>query len=143
MNEQEKRERAIRVLEGNYKNFVLRHNRELVTVNEILNLLKAQEPRVMTLEEVKLASENAEPVCVETADGELRWALTYPGIEPPKEGFRYPGGVLFDAVDVNDEIYDGDFYGMTMPDGRPHDLGWRAWTSRPDHATREAAKWDE
>ena len=44
MNEQEKREKAIRVLEGNYKNFVLRHNRELVTVNEILNLLKAQEP---------------------------------------------------------------------------------------------------
>lgn len=96
----------------------------------------------MTLEEVKLASENAEPVCVETADGELRWALTYPGIEPPKERFRYPGGVLFDAVDVNDEIYDGDFYGMTMPDGRPHGLGWRAWTSRPTDEQREKEPWN-
>lgn len=44
MAEQEKLERAIRVLEGNYRNFVLRYNRELVTVNEILALLKAQEP---------------------------------------------------------------------------------------------------
>lgn len=44
MTDTELRERAIRVLEGNYKNSVLRYNRELVTVNEILDLLKAQEP---------------------------------------------------------------------------------------------------
>jgi hypothetical protein len=44
MTDTELRERAIRVLEGNYKNSVLRHNRELVTVNEILDLLKEQEP---------------------------------------------------------------------------------------------------
>lgn len=44
MDEQEKLERAIRVLEGNYKNSVLRHNGELLTVNELISLLKAQEP---------------------------------------------------------------------------------------------------
>lgn len=44
MTDMELRERAIRVLEGHYKSCVLRYNRELVTVNEILNLLKAQEP---------------------------------------------------------------------------------------------------
>ena len=38
------REKAIRILEGNYKNFVLRHNGELLTVNELIALLKAQEP---------------------------------------------------------------------------------------------------
>ena len=38
------REKAIRILEGHYKNFVLRHNGELLTVNELIALLKAQEP---------------------------------------------------------------------------------------------------
>lgn len=38
------REKAIRILEGNYKSFVLRHNGELLTVNELIALLKAQEP---------------------------------------------------------------------------------------------------
>lgn len=38
------KEKAIRILEGNYKNFVLRHNGELLTVNELIALLKAQEP---------------------------------------------------------------------------------------------------
>ena len=37
------REKAIRILEGHYKNFVLRHNGELLTVNELIALLKAQE----------------------------------------------------------------------------------------------------
>ena len=38
------RDKAIRILEGNYKNFVLRHKGELITVNELIALLKAQEP---------------------------------------------------------------------------------------------------
>jgi len=45
-------EKAIRILEGNYKSFVLRHNGELLTVNELIVLLKAQEP----VEPVKLQS---------------------------------------------------------------------------------------
>ena len=110
--------------------------------DDALALLKAQEPRLLTLEEMKAVSDKAKPVCVETPDGVLRWALTHPGIEPPKEGFNYPGGVLFNAVDVNDEVYDGDFYCMTMPDGRPHHLAWRAWTSEPTEAEREATPWE-
>ena len=38
------REKAIRILEGNYKNSVLRHNGELLTVNELIELLKTQDP---------------------------------------------------------------------------------------------------
>lgn len=37
-------EKAIRIFEGNYKNYVLRHNGEVVTVTDVLALLKAQEP---------------------------------------------------------------------------------------------------
>ena len=35
-------EKVIRILEGGYKNFVIRHNGELITVNELLALLKEQ-----------------------------------------------------------------------------------------------------
>lgn len=112
------------------------------TVLEVITLLKAQEPRVFSLDELKTLSESGEPVFVETADGECRWALTSPGLEPPdKDGFRYPGGVLFNAIDVNDEIYDGDFYGMKMPDGRPHPLAWRAWSSRSSEELRRNTPW--
>lgn len=38
-------EKAIRVLEGNYKNCVLRSDGELITVTDVIALLKAQEPR--------------------------------------------------------------------------------------------------
>lgn len=37
-------EKAIRIFEGNYKNFVLRSNGELITVTDVIALLKAQEP---------------------------------------------------------------------------------------------------
>lgn len=50
-------EKAIRILEGSYKNFVLRHNGELITVNELLALLKAQEPATIEPKRIDLADE--------------------------------------------------------------------------------------
>lgn len=41
------REKAIRILEGSYKDFVLRHNGELLTVNKLIALLKEQEPKLV------------------------------------------------------------------------------------------------
>ena len=38
------RKKAIRILEGHYKNSVLRHNGEILTVNELIELLKTQDP---------------------------------------------------------------------------------------------------
>lgn len=106
-------------------------------------LSKAQEPRVMTLEEMEQAGKNGDAVYVETADGVHFWALAFPGIEPPKdEPFNYPGGVRFNAQDVDGDIYDGDFYGMTMPDGRVHHMAWRCWTSRPDEKRRAETPWN-
>lgn len=43
------KEKAIRILEGNYKNSVLRHNGELLTVNELIELLKAQDPKRVSI----------------------------------------------------------------------------------------------
>lgn len=44
------REKAIRILEGKYKSFVLRHNGELLTVNELIAMLKAQDNTICTKE---------------------------------------------------------------------------------------------
>ena len=106
-------------------------------------VLKAQVPRVLTLEEMEQAGKNGEAIYVETPNDGCFWALAYPGEEPPKDKpFNYPGGVRFNAVEVNGDICDGDFYGMTLPDGRVHFLAWRAWTSEPTDAQREATPWD-
>jgi hypothetical protein len=117
------REKAIRILEGNYKNFVLRHNGELLTVNELIALLKAQEPRVMTLEEV-----NA-----------LDWDYCYLEQErlPGKEYRGMLGKYIMTCVTwpsiTAAKISQGmDNYGKT----------WRCWTSRPTEAEREAIPWE-
>jgi hypothetical protein len=116
------REKAIRILEGNYKNFVLRHNGELLTVNELIALLKAQEPRVMTLEEIR--------------EGEVCW-------------FDCPGNfilrpVICNMYDRGDSSYlnfiwqHGNFSWKICEYGRT----WRCWTSRPTDAQREATPWE-
>lgn len=61
------REKVIKVLEGSYKNSVLRHNGELVTVTEILALLKAQEA-------VKPTWKNGYPLCGECGF-KLHWII--------------------------------------------------------------------
>lgn len=110
---------------------------------DALALLKAQEPRVLTAEEMEQAGKNGDAVYVETPDDGCFWALAYPGEEPPKDKpFNYPGGVRFNAMEVNGEVYDGDFYGMTLPDGRVHHLAWRCWTAPPTDEQREATPWD-
>ena len=112
-------EKAIRILEGNYKNSVLRHNRELITVNEILALLKAQKPHVMTLEEFQGSDRN--PKWIESKDGSFaRWTIGRAGYEK-----------------FYDETMTGyhhiDDYGKT----------WRCWTSEPSEEQRKETKWDD
>lgn len=93
-------------------------------VDDALALLKAQEPRVMTLEEV-----NA-----------LDWDYCYLEQErlPGKEyrgmlGKHIMTCVTWPSITAAKISYGSDGYGKR----------WRCWTSRPDQATREAAKWDE
>ena len=84
-------------------------------VADAFALLKAQEPRVMTLEEVH------------------KWILTDPDLRDPiyEETRKMYGGEWIDPLDDYDT---GDIvgYGETV----------RCWTSRPTDEQREAVEWD-
>ena len=114
-------EKAIRILEGNYKNSVLRHNGELLTVNELIALLKAQQSRVMTLEEVK----TADVVFMEFQDV-----------------------ITTRIVDTWFGNGDGDIRLAGMDGARymakdAYNDSWRCWTSRPDEKVRAETPWQE
>ena len=87
----------------------------------IRELLKAQEPRVMTLDEL---SEKTD-VWFEN--------LVYDTIEPALSSGSYDDGTV-GLMTLADELFyvDEADYGVT----------WRCWTSCPDQATREATPWN-
>ena len=128
MTEQEKREQTIKGLEqfiADFKPFC-GNNADWQRVYDTLGLLKAQEPRLMSLEEV-LAS-TGKPVyviCEEHPDsyalvsGEIggRVALTYPGTPEGKDNMLWPIKAGY-----------GSF--------------WKCWTSPPSDVQREAAPWE-
>lgn len=110
--------------------------------DDAIALLKAQEPRVLTPEEMQAAAKNRDAVYVEESpEGSYArcfWGLVVDGIEPPKDGgYNYPGGVLFNVVDASDNMWDGDLYGLKTP------LGWRCWDKRPTEEQREATPWNQ
>jgi hypothetical protein len=100
-------------------------------VDSALALLKAQEPRVMTL-------------------GEIDNALKMPLWKETKRAHKdlYTGWVL--AYDIQKGLgITGTRLGMSEPSGRVvwyglDDYGktWRCWTSRPTDEQRESVKWD-
>ena len=110
------REKAIRILEGNYKNFVLRHNGELLTVNELIKLLKAQEPRVMALEEVR---ENHDVVYLEDLYPNSK-IMRGPYLIDHNESDKEQCTIVISYEEAHIRFYCD--YGKT----------WRCWTSRPD-----------
>lgn len=100
-------------------------------------LLKEREPRLLTREEMK--NMIGESVFVEeppnNADPRCGWAEVTEGVEPPEEGFNFPGGVDFNAESGWD-TYDGDLYGLDKG------CGWRAWNRRPTPEQMKAVKWE-
>lgn len=86
---------------------------------DALALLKAQEPRVMKVGEVRkwVNSDRVtrEPVAIEIRGGMCAWIIDDEVRELPGE-----------------ENLSSDLYGKT----------WRCWTSRPDDATREGTPWE-
>ncbi len=100
-------------------------------IDGIIALLKAQEPRVMTLEE--LAAAQKTPVWRETKrahkDIYNGWMLAYDiqrgqGITGTRQGMTEPNGRI--------GWYKLDDYGKT----------WRCWTSRPDEKRRAETPWN-
>ena len=94
---------------------------------DAIALLKAQEPRVMTLEEVEnaidtVAWEEEEDI---VGNDRAHYVLIESYSRKAKKIWINFVGTIF-AVDG-----DYDSYGKT----------WRLWTSKPDKATREATPW--
>ena len=92
---------------------------------DALELLKAQEPRVMTLDEVEALPYGH--VLIETDKNEsLRWldALM----------FCKNTNFSFDFITLE---------GRARLLGTEYNREWRCWTSRPTEEQREAVKWDE
>lgn len=95
---------------------------------DALALLKAQEPRVMTLEEV--VTRRGEPVWFESKSGRTYngYVLVYDvqeglGITGVRVGITQPGHTtIWPSKDI---------YGVK----------WRCWTSRPTDEQREATPW--
>ena len=114
-------------------------------LNDALALLKEQEPHVLSREEMIEAGKNHDAVYVEEGDGRCFWGLAVEGIDPPEDKpYNYPGGVLFNVVDADDDMWDGDFYLMcdVYPEVKPHPMGWRAWSAKPAPEQMRAVKWE-
>lgn len=87
---------------------------------DALALLKEQEPRVMTLEEVR---DSDDWMWIEYLSGYVEW-------QKQSDTFGYDE----DGVMWNDAtFYCNDSYGIE----------WRCWTSRPTEEQRKAVKWDD
>lgn len=124
------REKAIRILEGNYKNFVLRHNGELLTVNELIALLKAQQPRLMTLEEI-LDRGDDEPPFLEYNLSTI--SVLKPAIFQPDNSDEGGDGYMrVVSACCASGFYNRKEYGKV----------WRCWTSRPTDEQMEATPWN-
>jgi len=92
--------------------------------NDTLELLKAQEPRVMTLEEVKKLR-RGDDVYVERrlyVFPNILYAVTVAESEPETEVIFWTDRLLLKDYNVNQQA-------------------WRCWTSRPKDAQREATPW--
>lgn len=89
--------------------------------------LSSDEPRVMTLEEVKQFVFGA-PYIIETNEPDNESRMMY-GLYS-HQGLE--GNFDFAVTDMRKRLFDID-YGKT----------WRCWTSRPTYEQRKAVKWDE
>ena len=90
-----------------------------------IEALKAQEPRVMTVEEVLALPEDT-PIYIENCDGPNGWDV-YAGITKDADN-----DVVTGAIWATCEYWSQDEYGET----------WRCWTSRPTDEQMEAIPWN-
>ena len=96
-------------------------------MTDALALLKAQEPRVMTLEKAQTALHNDDVVWVELKDKIICGGIRMDGTDY----FTMQNGDVLDVTDF-DSGDGAEMYGKEV----------RCWTSRPTDAQREAAKWE-
>ena len=100
-------------------------NDNVIGCTAYVNRWKAQEPRVMTLEEV--ANLHAEPVWFENRSNKTNdcgWIIVY----------EYHA--KFDCIEVRGAAQ------LCMYSGATYLKFWRCWTSRPTEEQREAVDWE-
>ena len=95
--------------------------------NDAIALLKAQEPRVMTLEEV-IERKDSDAVWVEHMDGDM---IVQPAVLLPSFLDTDKDCIHFASSWRTGGSYSRRSYGTK----------WRCWTSRPTDAQREAEPW--
>ena len=129
------REKVIKELEWSLKTACVEETRVIVpqdTVSDALTLLKAQEPRVMTLEEVldmkfdDVVYLQVNPTNVVLSAIVIDVIPKLPEINIGVVQFRHGAG--YNGINNADLNY----YGKT----------WRCWTSRPTDEQREATPWN-
>ena len=129
MTEQEKREKVIGELELCLDDAVA----AVVpsgTVQDAIDLMKAQEPRVMTLEDVLQLRFN-DVVYFEMVLSKVAIpAIVIDVIDHMPDGEI--GLIQFRHIQEPTNNADLEYYGKT----------WRCWTSRPTEKQRQAVKWD-
>ena len=104
-------------------------------IDDIVSLLKAQEPRVMSMEELQTAEECMEPVFVEMLDGKGK-----PGDTPDLFSWRF---VRHITPATDGKIYMLMNYGFNSALwAETYNATWRCWTSRPTDEQRKAVKWE-
>lgn len=103
------------------------HDSVIAAIQDALELLKAQKPRVMTLEEAQTALHNDDVVWVELKDKMICAGIRMDGTDY----FTMQNNDVLDVTDF-DSGEGAEMYGKEV----------RCWTSRPDQATREAIPWN-
>lgn len=106
----------------------------MVVLRDVLTLLKAQEPRVITWRDVIGAAIECKPLFIEVKDsedkepGDDRWAMVTQYKDSVTNGM-----ICAMSSYVTSEILFADDYGKS----------WRCWTSEPSEELRKKVKWND
>lgn len=119
---------AERVREAGFRG----HGTVCKAIAEAVEALKAQETRVLTLEEVRTAEDCMEPVFLEmNAERETPDVFSWRTVKHITPLFDKDIYVL-DNVGFSSALY-SEWYGMS----------WRCWNKRPTYEQQKAVKWDD
>lgn len=96
-------------------------------MRDVLSLLKEQEPRVLTLEEVKKLQS--------IRDGAIWLEVFGNGLFPALPEFSNKSITFFVAIlfEGYRSVFENDWYGIT----------WRCWSTKPNEKQMEAVPWQD
>ena len=120
--------RTIEIL-SQYRNHAFGDKEDMVTVNDIIAMLRANEPRVMTLEEVEAQEHTDAVVYVENRKKAYYNEMAFVGTINRMSG-------------MDETICFGGQKSQFIKGAADYGKEWRCWTSRPSDEQMKAVKWD-